>query len=81
MWRFGFVKIQQGSETVKVQYEAKVYEEGSQFGIDGGRISKLWASVNGETIINYDRGWDIVPATEIAKKALELIVAKYDKEG
>ncbi len=80
MWKFGLIEIPQGSKNVRVRYEAKVFEEGSKFGIEGGRISKLWASINGETILNYDRGWDVRPATEIAKKAMELILAKIEKE-
>jgi hypothetical protein len=50
-----------------VRYWIKVYEEGSQFGINGGKISKLMLKLNGEVIANYDRGWDIEPATEEAK--------------
>lgn len=80
MWKVGFIEIPQGSETVRVRYQAKVYAEGSKYGIHGGRISKLWASINGETVLNYDRGWDVRPATEIAKKAMELIMAKIEKE-
>ena len=37
--------------------QAKIFDEPSQFGIDNGRISKLWISGNGEEL-NYDRGWD-----------------------
>lgn len=40
-------------------YQAKVYAEGSRFGIHGGKISKLWMHKNGKTIVNYDRGWDV----------------------
>ena len=41
----------------------KVYGDGSEFGIDNGRISKLWIQrkSNGEPVVNYDRGWDIKP--------------------
>lgn len=37
---------------------AKVYDEPSQYGINGGRISKLWLEHKGKPILNYDRGWD-----------------------
>lgn len=37
--------------------QAKIFEEPSIFGIDSGRISKLWIKGNGE-LLNYDRGWD-----------------------
>jgi len=47
-------------------FQAKVYDEGSSYGINGGRTSKLWiASKNGaqlNEIANYDRGWDHKPA-------------------
>ena len=50
-------------------WEAKVYDEPSEFGIDNGRISKLCVSLDpslglNSAVINYDRGWDIYPETE-----------------
>ena len=44
--------------------KAKVYEEGSKFGINGGKISKLQIIKNNYYCLNYDRGWDIEPDTE-----------------
>lgn len=35
-------------------FQAKLYDEPSPFGIDGGRVSKLFISGGA----NYDRGWD-----------------------
>ena len=61
--------------------EFKVYEIGSQFGIDGGRISKLWIKRNGlkEVVVcNYDRGWDIRPINEEAKTVFQMIIDKYN---
>jgi hypothetical protein len=52
----------------------KVYEEGSQFGIDGGKVSKLMLKRNGEIVCNYDRGWDIKPADPDTQLALELLL-------
>ena len=51
---------------------AKVYDNGSDFGIDDGRVSKLSVyTIEGEfpfqvgkTIVNYDRGWDTRPKKE-----------------
>ncbi len=40
---------------------AKVYDEGSIYGIDEGRISKLKITIDGRTVVSYDRGWDIEP--------------------
>lgn len=57
------------------EYEVKHYETGSEYGIDGGRISKLWITKNGETFAHYDRGWDTTPddadAWEIYERLLE----------
>lgn len=52
----GFIKLIAG----RFKIEAKVYDEPSQYGINNGRISKLWIQNknSGKTIANYDRGWD-----------------------
>ncbi len=43
-----------------LRVSAKVYDEPSQFGIEGGRVSKLWIKNDLTGIeVNYDRGWDI----------------------
>jgi hypothetical protein len=44
------------------KFEAKIFDEGSEWGIEGGRVSKLTiANENDEWLVNYDRGWDIKP--------------------
>lgn len=60
-WREGTIGIPTDECTKRFHYQAKVYETGSEFGIDGGRISKLWVEMDGFTVINYDRGWDVEP--------------------
>lgn len=54
-------------------WEAKVYDEPSKFGIDGGRVSKLtiWnenirkkRNLSRASIASYDRGWDINPKNQ-----------------
>ncbi len=40
----------------RFEFWAKVYAEPSDFGINGGRVSKL--EVGDSFYINYDRGWD-----------------------
>lgn len=40
-------------------YCVKHFEEPSQFGICGGRISKLEIRKDGYIYVNYDRGWDV----------------------
>ena len=38
-------------------FEAKVYDEGSEYGINGGRVSKLHVTLDGKDVVAYDRGW------------------------
>lgn len=60
---------------------AKIFCEGSVFGIDGGKISKIYfVEMNSEkTSCNYDRGWDIVPVEDDAKEVLNAIVQQVEK--
>ena len=81
LWREGTigVTIKDEKRAKIVHYWAKVYEEGSEYGINEGRISKLEVKVDGKTIIRYDRGWDIEPEEddEVAKIALAIILNSY----
>ena len=74
MWSKGTIEI----EGTEVQYWVKHFDEGSEFGIDGGRISKLECRADGRTILNYDRGWDMEPKTKIGKDAYAAILKKYN---
>ncbi len=58
-------------------YWAKVYDEGSEYGIDGGRVSKLMLRRNGEIVCNYDRGWDVKPVDEGAELAKDIVLHEY----
>lgn len=60
-----------------VYWEAKVYDTPSQFGINGGRISKLHMRSDGEILANYDRGWDVIPKQE-AMEIYQKILAMYE---
>lgn len=62
-------------------FEAKVYNEGSIFGINNGRVSKLCIRTGSNVILNYDRGWDIKPETEHKPiyKALMKMLKALDK--
>ena len=53
------------------------FKEPSEYGIDEGRISKLWIRKNGEILCNYDRGWDVQPSDDI-KKLYDKIIKKYN---
>lgn len=37
--------------------QAKLYDRPSDYGINGGRVSKLYLTHKGQPIANYDRGW------------------------
>lgn len=75
MWKEGSISIPKKDGGTKiVHYWIKVYEEGSQFGINGGKISKLSLKMDDEWIANYDRGWDIEPTCEEAEMALCILL-------
>lgn len=68
-WHEGTIGIPTTNQIA--HYWVKAYEEGSEYGINGGKISKLEIRIDGKTTANYDRGWDIEPdendeATQIA---------------
>ena len=74
MWKQGSIKV--GRSTII--YWVKSFEEGSQFGIDNGRISKLMLKRDGRVIANFDRGWDIVPIDLEAEAALAELMKKFN---
>lgn len=62
LFKEGTIVIPFGTENTKiVHWWAKVYDEGSEYGINEGRISKLKIQIDGNTTLSYDRGWDIEP--------------------
>ena len=58
----------------------KRFDEGSEFGIEGGRISKLTIKNErtGKEVVNYDRGWDIQPKTKSAQEALAWVLRNFN---
>ena len=74
MWKQGNIKV--GGSTIG--YWVKSFEEGSQFGINNGRISKLMLKRDGRIIANYDRGWDIIPFDSEAEAALADLMKKFN---
>ena len=74
MWHKGSLKVYDCC----FHYWVKTYLTGSEWGIDGGKISKLTVKCNGEIVVNYDRGWDIEPASDVAKLALDIIIHEYN---
>ena len=77
MWSEGIIACP--STGGKYKYWVKHYEEGSQHGIDGGKVSKLTIRKLGETrdLCNYDRGWDIEPTDEV-KTVYDILIQKYN---
>lgn len=61
-------------------YEAKVYEEPSELGINDGRISKLTIireTYGREIQASYSRGWDLEPTTPEAKAVLDILLERF----
>lgn len=63
-------------------FRAKVYDVGSEHGIDGGRISKLQIHRDGKEVANYDRGWSTKPGLFDArtKAALSDVKTAFGKD-
>ena len=76
IWTFAAAEI--NGKRFTIQFVR--FDDPSQFGIDKGRVSKLWAKDEqiGTTIMNYDRGWDILPATAEAKAILRKIKKEFN---
>ena len=67
MWAEGSIKVQ----NIIFHYWVKHYEEPSEdYGIDGGRISKLMLKRDGEITYSYDRGLD----RRTARKGVFLVI-------
>ena len=77
MWSEGSIACPATGNQYK--YWVKHFEEVSEYGIDGGRVSKLTIRKVGEScdLCNYDRGWDIKPTGEV-KKVYTIILEKYN---
>ena len=75
MWTEGSIRVRNST----FHYWVKHYEKPSEdFGIDGGRISKLTLKQNGETVYNYDRGLDVKPTDEDTEIALAILIKEYN---
>ena len=72
MWNEGTISV--NGEIF--HYWMKQYEEGSEFGINGGRISKLTIKRSGREVYNYDRGEDIEPIDKNTETALAIILKR-----
>jgi len=70
MWKEGSLRV--NGEIF--HYWMKQFDEGSEWGIDGGRISKLMLKRNGKVVYNYDRGEDVAPVDKNTDFALEILL-------
>lgn len=75
LWHEGSVKV--GNDWYR--YWVKQYDGGSEFGIDGGRVSKLMIKRDCEIVANYDRGWDLTPIDDATEIALAIILDQYNR--
>ena len=75
MWKNGSLKI--GNQIFT--YCAKVYGEPSEdYGIEGGKISKLEICLGDFPVARYDRGWDIEPEDEPTQLAYMILLQNYN---
>ena len=74
MWKEGALKVRNSI----FKFSVKHFDEGSQYGIENGRISKLMLKRNGDIVCNYDRGWDVHPVDDDTETALEILKKEYN---
>ena len=70
MWKEGSLQVHNSD----FHYWMKQYDEGSQYGINGGRISTLTLKRRGAIVCNYHRGWDVAPSDPDTQLALEILL-------
>ena len=80
MWKQGAIGGKDSNgKMVSVTFWVKQYEEPSEeYGISGGRISKLMLKQDGRVVYNYARGEDVEPLTPEAEKALAILLHEYN---
>lgn len=75
MWTNGTMNIN-GTE---IKYCVKHYSEPSEdYGIEGGRISKMELRISGKTTMCYERGWETEPEDEESQLAYMALLRKYN---
>lgn len=82
MWSEGTIGIpdtKDAEKYTKCHYWVKHYEEPSEeYGINGGKVSKLMIKINEAIVCNYDRGWDIEPTCKEAELALSILLNDFN---
>ena len=61
-------------------FEIKLASKPSAFGINEGRIIKLWIGRDGSEIAHYERGWDRLPATQDEVDLTQALIDTFDPE-
>lgn len=75
MWTKGAMRI----EGTEILFWVKHFEEPSEdYGIEGGRISKLMLKQGEICILNYDRGWGIEPEDKASQLAFAILMQEYN---
>lgn len=62
------------------RFEALVFPEHAEresYELNRSRISKLWLKdmTSGQTVANFERGWDVRPTTDNARQIVDLLAA------
>ena len=82
MWEKGTLSIPVGDGQTVLRYAVKRYDNPSEYGINGGRVSKLeiWTDDECESRVRYERGWGIYPASddEAANAALSMLFEQFN---
>ena len=73
-WTLGNVMV----NNKRFHYAIKNFPEPSQFGINKGCISKMGIDRNGQTLVNYERGWDVKPAETDVKMAYKALLELFN---
>ena len=76
-WTRGTATLPNGRRFI---FDIKHFKEPSSFGIEEGRISKLFimTEVRRSTVALYDRGWDIRPKSPDVRAVYEALLGRYN---
>ena len=76
-WTRGTATLQNGRRFI---FDIKHFKEPSSFGIEEGRISKLFimTEVRRSTVALYDRGWDVRPKSPDVRAVYKTLLARYN---
>ena len=76
-WTRGTATLPNGRRFI---FEIKHFKEPSSFGIEEGRISKLFimTEVRRSTVALYDRCWDVRPKSPDVRAVYKTLLARYN---